>query len=349
MPAVAREWPIFMNAIADNAADAAALAHPNIALVKYWGKRQRALNLPAVGSLSITLDGIHTRTRVQFDPTLKADVLTLNGATDAAATQRVTANLDLLRALAGTTCAARVTSFNNFPTGAGLASSASGFAALVTAASAALGLQLDAGQRSVLARQGSGSAARSLFGGYVEWSLGSRADGTDSCAHPVLGAEQWPLRVVVAVTSEAKKTVGSTEGMTRTAQTSPYQSAWIDGQEADLTEARAAVVAHDFERLAAVSEFSCLKMHGLAMAAQSGLLYWNGATVEGVHRVRALRAAGVPVFFTIDAGPQLKAVCLPQAEQQVAAALGEIPGVLEVIRCGLGPGAHTIDVEQVAA
>ncbi|MDB5987340.1 MAG: mvaD, partial [Nevskia sp.] len=142
----------------------------------------------------------------------------------------------------------------------------------------------------------------------------------------------------------------STEGMNRTADTSPYQRAWIDGQAADLDIARAAVHAHDFERLAAISEHSCLKMHALALAAQPGLLYWNSATVDCMHRVRALRAAGVPVFFTIDAGPQLKAVCEPQAAAAVAAALREVPGVLDVVETGLGGPARLIEsLEPLAA
>lgn len=321
---------------------AIAQAHPNIALVKYWGKRDVALNLPAVGSVSITLDGIWTRTRVCFDTALAHDELILNGRHDAAAGRRVSANLDLLRARAGVTARARIETCNNFPTGAGLASSASGFAALVTAAAAALGLDLDAQERSVLARRGSGSAARSVFGGYVEWRRGVRDDGTDSCAAPLLDAAAWPLRVVVAVTSDARKSVASTAGMLHTAQTSPYETAWEATQDADLAEARAAVATRDFERLAAVSEFSCLKMHALAMAARPGLLYWNGATVEGMHCVRRLRASGVPVFFTVDAGPQVKAVCLPGAALAVADALQALPGVLRTFECGLGVGAQLL-------
>ncbi|HEX7382148.1 MAG TPA: diphosphomevalonate decarboxylase [Nevskiaceae bacterium] len=329
--------------------EAAAQAHPNIALVKYWGKRDLEYNLPAVGSLSITLDNISTRTYVRFDPALQADAFTLNGALQPQAVLRVTACLDLLRARAGTACRARVTSFNDFPTGAGLASSASGFAALVTAAAAALGLPLSDAERSVLARRGSGSAARSIFGGYVEWARGSRPDGTDSCAAQLAAPGDWPLRVLIAVTSEARKTVGSTAGMVRTVDTSPYQSAWVDGQEGDLREARKAVSAKDFERLADVSEFSCLKMHALAMAARPGLLYWNGATMEGMHCVRALRHRGVPVFFTVDAGPQVKAVCLPAAETEVVEALRSLPGVLRVFSCGLGDGARRIAADQVQA
>ena len=338
-----------MSTTLDTDAFAAAQAHPNIALIKYWGKRDVPLNLPVVGSLSITLDTLWTRTSVRFGTDLTADRLSLNGREDAKQLRKVSACLDLLRARAGTQARAEVVSHNNFPTGAGLASSASGFAALVMAADAALGLDLPHATLSEFARRGSGSASRSIFGGYVEWALGERADGEDSVARPILDADAWPLRVAVAITSTAEKAIGSTEGMNRTAETSPYQRAWIDTQEADLAEARAAIVARDFERLADISEFSCLKMHALAMAAKPGLLYWNAATMAAMHAVRALRASGVPVFFTIDAGPQVKAICLPEAAAQVAAVLREVPGVLNVLETGLGGAAMRIPVADAVA
>lgn len=322
---------------------ATALAHPNIALVKYWGKRDVALNLPAVGSLSITLDKIWTQTRVSFDPDLKQDSLSLNNREDADESRRVSACLDLLRKRAGVNWRARIDSQNNFPTAAGLASSASGFAALVVAGGQALGLNLPAEEKSALARQGSGSAARSIFGGYVEWARGTRADGADSVAKPLLDAAAWPLGVAVAITSTAAKETGSTEGMNRSAETSPYQQAWENSQEQDLSVARTAIQARDFEKLADISEHSCLKMHALALSARPGLIYWNGATIAGMRRIRALRAQGCPVFFTVDAGPQLKAVCMPEALAKVSAALREIPGVLNVIETGLGQGARIVE------
>lgn len=318
-------------------------AHPNIALIKYWGKRDVPLNLPAVGSLSITLDTLWTRTRVQFDASLQQDRVHLNGREDDKETRRIGACLDLLRERAGCRLHARVDSRNNFPTGAGLASSASGFAALVIAADAALGLQLSPQDLSAYARRGSGSAARSIFGGYVEWAHGERSDGSDSIARPLLDADAWPLSVVVAVTSTAQKAIGSTAGMNLTRDTAPYWDAWVATGEADLAEARAAIAARDFERLAAIAEYSCLKMHALAMSARPGLLYWNGTTVEGMHRVRQLRAQGHAVFFTIDAGPQIKAICLPESAAAVEAALRDLPGVLRVHRTGLGAGARRID------
>jgi len=327
----------------------AAQAQPNIALVKYWGKRDVALNLPVVGSLSITLDSLWTRTEVRFAPGSTQDRISLNGRSDEAAVRRVVNCLDLLRQRAGVDWGAAVESHNNFPTAAGLASSASGFAALVCAGARALHLDLSETDLSRLARRCSGSAARSIFGGYVEWARGELADGSDSVAHPLLPPNAWPLRVAVAITSTAAKEVGSSEGMRRTAQSSPFQASWIATQDADLGMARNAILTRDFEALALVSEHSCLKMHALALAAEPGLLYWNGATVECMHRVRALRREGMPVFFTVDAGPQLKAVCTAQAVGQVKAALREVPGVLDVLDSGLGAGVRSISFEELSA
>lgn len=326
------------------AARGAARARSNIALVKYWGKRDRALNLPAVGSLSITLDRLWTDTRVEFSARQQHDEFLLNGERAAAeATTRVSLVLNLLRERAGQRGGALVESTNNFPTGAGLASSASGFAALVAAAAQALNLRLQPFELSTLARRGSGSAARSIFGGFVEWRRGERADGLDSHALPIRPPRDWPLQVVVAVTSTEPKPVGSSTGMSRTLASSPFADAWIKHQEADLDQARSAILDRDFLALAEISEHSCLKMHALAMSAQPGLLYWSAATVECMQRVRALRAAGVAAFFTVDAGPQVKVVCEAAAVTQVVAALSDVPGVVQLIETGLGAGVEVME------
>lgn len=329
-------------------ASVTATAGANIALVKYWGKRSLEGNLPAVGSLSITLQALRSRTEVAPAPGLERDDVVLNGRRDEGQARRVVDTLERIRALArdaGVATApppAVVRSENNFPTGAGLASSASGFAALVVAAAAAYGLTLAPARLSALARAGSGSAARSIFGGFVEMARGEREDGSDAVARPLLPAADWPLEVVVAITARAEKAVGSTQGMNLTARTSPYWSGWLASQEADLEEARAAVMGRDFERLADVSEFSCLKMHGLAMSARPGLLYWNGATVECLQRIRALRRSGHAVFFTVDAGPQVKAVCAPAHVAPVRDALASVAGVDTLLHTPLGPGAHLL-------
>jgi diphosphomevalonate decarboxylase len=317
-----------------------ARARANIALVKYWGKADPALNTPAVGSISITLEALLSSTEVRFDPELPADRLALNGQDRGDRMARVSACLDVLRERAGIRERAEVVSRNNFPTGAGLASSASGFAALVAAAADALGLDLSPKELSMIARRGSGSAARSIFGGFVEMHAGRAPDGGDSFAEPLLEAQAWPLEVVIAITAREEKEVGSSVGMQRSAQSSPYYPAWVSSSGADLAAARAAIVRRDFEALAEVAEHSCLKMHAAAMAARPPLIYWNAATLRCMHAVRGLRASGVPVFFTIDAGPQLKAVCEADARASVVAALERLPGVLELLVSGLGPGVE---------
>lgn len=317
-------------------------ARSNIALVKYWGKANARINTPAVGSISITLDGLWTDTEVIFDASLAEDRLELNGAERSDQLERVSRCLDLVRALAGTKARAAVSSHNNFPTGAGLASSASGFAALVGAATAALDLECPPRELSILARRGSGSAARSLFGGFVEMHKGSEEDGSDSFAEPLAPAGHWPLKVLVAITAQVEKAVGSGPGMSLSAETSPYYNEWVSSHPDDLEVARRAIAARDFESLAGISEWSCLKMHAAAMSTVPPLLYWNGATVDCLNRVRELRGDGVPVFFTIDAGPQVKAVCLPGTEGDVLAALEAVNGVREVIVTDLGPGLERL-------
>lgn len=328
--------------------DAIAEACANIALVKYWGKRDPALNLPAVGSLSITLDALRSRTRVVFDPALERDRFELHGVDSEAPAERVGRFLNLVRELAGVDWRASVVSRNNFPTSAGLASSASGFAALALAATRALGVELSPRRLSELARRGSGSAARSIFGGFVEMRRGTRSNGRDAVALPLLDAAQWPLEVVVAVTASGAKPVGSTQGMEHTARTSPYYRAWVAGADADLDEARRAVQARDFDALADIGEHSALKMHALALAARPGLIYWNAATMRCLERVRALRAAGTKVFFTVDAGPQVKAVCAPGAGRRVADALAELPGVESVIVSALGEAVRLVSDFETA-
>ncbi|TAM98989.1 MAG: diphosphomevalonate decarboxylase [Rhodanobacteraceae bacterium] len=319
---------------------ATAEAQPNIALVKYWGKRDDGLNLPAAGSLSITLDALHTRTRVRFDDALAADDISLNGERDESQSRKISAFLDLFRSCARVQTRARVESANDFPTGAGLASSASGFAALAVAADHALRLGLDQRELSILARRGSGSAARSIFGGFVEMAAGTRDDGTDAFATPLLDAAAWPLKVVVAITTREKKAVSSRVGMDHTQSTSPFYRDWIATVPGDLAAARDAVRDHDFEKLAYTSEASCLAMHAVMLSARPGLVYWNAATVDCIRRIRALQAEGVAAFFTIDAGPQVKAVCLPDHAARVADALRGVGGVENVLVSGLGAGAR---------
>jgi diphosphomevalonate decarboxylase len=323
---------------------ATAVAHTNIALVKYWGKRDAALNLPARGSLSLTLDGLDTRTTVGFDDSLAADELHLGGVAQAGdALGRVSRFLDLVRTRAHRREHARVVSENSFPTGSGLASSASAFAALALAATRAAGVTLGDAELSVLARRGSGSAARSIFGGFVEMHAGERADGTDAYATPVLEAGAWDVRMVIGVFGGGKpKDVSSRSGMDHTAATSPLYAGWLATVDADLAEARAAIAARDLERLGTVAEASALAMHASALAARPGVIYWRGATLEALHVVRGLRAQGAAAWGTIDAGPHLKVLCAPGDAERVAAALAVVPGMTSTISSRPGGPAHVV-------
>lgn len=315
---------------------AVAVAHPNVALIKYWGKRARTGNLPATGSLSLVLGGLATETSIHFDPALARDHVRLDGREDADTSARVTACLDELRREAGVRTRAAVESRNDFPTGAGLASSASGFAALVTAGAGALGLELPRQRLAEIARLGSGSAPRSLLGGVV---LLTNREATTVCEQVAAPAD-WPLEIVVAVTTAGPKETSSRVGMALSEQTSPYYEAWVQTHAADLAAGLAAVRARDFSALADLAEHNCLKMHAVMLTTMPPLIYWNPATLACLHRIQELRRGGIPVFFTVDAGPQVKAVCLPSAANQVATDLADIPGVLRILRSPLGEGAR---------
>lgn len=313
-----------------------AQAQPNIALIKYWGKRNHNLNLPATGSLSLTLESLWTRMSVRFAGTRGDDRLSVNGVANDVMRGRVTACLD--RVCGPDRLSAIVESTSNFPIGAGLASSASAFAALVTSATAASGQPHDRQTLARLAGAASGSAARSLYPGIVELGVGDGQISVASIAAP----DEWSLSVVVAITDEGSKALGSGAAMLRSAATSPFYSAWVERQDADLAVARHAVMKRDFEQLAAVSEHNCLKMHSVMWSSRPAIVYWKAATVACMETVRDLQETGVPVFFTIDAGPQVKAVCLPGAEDRVVEALTSTAGVQRVLASRLGDGARVL-------
>ncbi|MDH3746727.1 MAG: diphosphomevalonate decarboxylase [Gammaproteobacteria bacterium] len=312
---------------------ATARAQPNIALIKYWGKRDRTLNLPAVGSISITLADLYTEMNVKFDSKLKDDVLTVNGEIDQQMLPRISR---CLSAVAGEgRDPARVDSHCNFPVAAGLASSASAFAALVVAASAAAGQHRSTAELASLAGLESGSAARSLYGGFAELEN----NGDSVAVETLLDSSDWPLRIVIAVTSAGPKPVSSGEAMEISRKTSPFYGRWVDDQTHDLDVARAAIRERDFGKLAAIAEHNCLKMHSVMWASRPPIVYWNAATLECLQTVRELRTQGVGVFFTIDAGPQVKAICLAHDESRVCDALQSTSGVGRVIVSELGAGA----------
>ncbi len=323
--------------------EATALAHPNFALSKYWGKRPGTANAPAVPSLSVTVAGFATRTRVRFDASLSSDHIVIAGASAVGpARARAVALLDRVRDAAGRSARAEVVSESDFPIASGLASSASGFAALALAAVRAADLDWDTARVSDLARRSSASAARSLFGGFVELDAGRLgADERDlHAARAIAPAGHLPLAVIVAITSDHEKPVGSTEGMNATMARSPYAAAWLEHAPRIHARLREALLAGDFATVGDLTEASAMAMHASAIAA--GVIYWNGATLSCLASIQSLRARGVGAYATIDAGPHVKVLARPDDAERVSAELEQTPGVLRVVRGRVGPGAHLV-------
>ncbi len=325
---------------------ATAEAGANIALLKYWGVRDGKLNLPLNSSISITLDRARTTTTVAFDPTLDDDQLELDGQpAPQAARTRVHRHLEHLRRLAGTGWRAHVVSQNNFPTGAGIASSASGFAALTVAAAAALGLELSGRELSRLARLGSGSACRSLFGGYVEWVAGT--DDASSYAHPLAPPEHWPLHDLIAVVAGGHKAISSAQGHSL-APSSPLCAARVAAAERAMPIVRAALQARDLRALGPLVEQDAIAMHAVMMTSQPALFYWLPETLRVMLAVRKWRAEGLAAYFTIDAGPNVHVLCEEAESPEIERRLQSVSGVRRVLHNRPGPGPHVIASENCA-
>ena len=326
-----------------------AVAHPNIALIKYWGNRDHALRLPSNSSLSINLDGLHARTRVSFNPDLpcdeliECDQLNLNGRAETGpALQRVSSFLEHVRRLAGVQLPALVVSQNNFPMGAGIASSAAAFAALALAASRAAGLRLGQADLSRLARLGSGSACRSVPGGFVEWQAGSGHN--DSYAFTIAPPEHWALVDCIAVLETGHKPVGSTEGHAL-ADSSPLQSARVADTPRRLEICRAAILNRDFAALAESIEQDSNIMHAVMMTSRPALFYWEPASLGVMKAVQSWRAHGLAAAYTLDAGPNVHVICEAPAAQEVARRLSDLPGVRSIITAHPGGAAQVVDEE----
>ena len=318
---------------------ASAQANPNIALIKYWGNRDEALRLPINGSISMNLDGLFTRTTVSFQPLLVFDELIINGhEVMGKGLERVSAILEIVRQSAGVGMRAEVVSENNFPTGAGIASSAAAFAALALAATKAAGLEWPESAISRLARLGSGSASRSIPTGFVEWKMGS---GDEDCyAVSIAPPEHWALADCVAIVSAGHKTTGSTDGHAL-APTSPLQVARVADAPRRLDICRKAILERDFGMFAEIIEQDSDLMHAVMMTSRPALFYWQPATLAVMEAVRALRRDGTPAAYTIDAGPNVHVICLREDAEKTLEYLKSIPGVTDVLAAKVG-GAATL-------
>jgi diphosphomevalonate decarboxylase len=316
-----------------------ALANPNIAFIKYWGNRDNVLRLPVNGSISMNLDGLFTRTTVTFNSSPRDSLVINNDKITGKGLERVSFILDIVRGMAKINERAEVSSVNNFPAGAGIASSAAAFAALALASSRAAGLTLSEAQLSWLARRGSGSASRSIPSGFVEWKMGT---GDEDCvAVSIAPPEHWALADCIAVVNASHKKTGSTEGHA-IAGTSPLQNARVTDTPRRLDICRNAILKKDFEALANIIELDSDIMHSVMMTSNPPLMYWQSATLEIFHQVREWRAGGLPVGYTVDAGANVHVICLQEKAAEVEKRLREIPGVKDVLVAGVGGAARIL-------
>jgi diphosphomevalonate decarboxylase len=319
---------------------ATARANPNIAFIKYWGNRDEALRLPSNPSLSMNLDGLFTETTVVWDAGLEADTLRLNDRDDSGpALARVSRHLDAIRRRLELSSHASVISANNFPTGAGIASSASSFAALTVAAVAAAGAHLSERELTTIARLGSGSASRSVPTGFVEWYASDEHSG--SYAESIAAPDYWDLVDVIAVVSRHHKDVGSTAGHA-SAYTSELQPTRVATAPERLAQAKRALLERDFPTFAEVVERDSNLMHAVMMTSQPPLFYWQPASLDVMAAVRRWRAEGLDVCYTLDAGPNVHCICIRKDAEAVRAGLAAMSGVEEVRVAGPGGPATVI-------
>jgi diphosphomevalonate decarboxylase len=325
-------------------------APSNIAFIKYWGARDLKRAIPSNPSLSMTLHRCYSRCTVEHVAGDGAHEILWRGhrggfeAAPPAFADRVRAHLDFLRGWAECGGRFRVATENSFPSAAGLASSASGFAALTLATLAALGREVPVEERSALARRsGSGSAARSVLGGYVEWPFDDDPTVEARCyARQVAPAEHWDLRDVVALVESGPKKVSSLDGHRR-ARTSPYWRVRQRRLPGRLREVRRAIAERDFERLGRVVETEAVDLHCVAMTSEPPIFYWRPGTLVVLEAVREMRRGGLAAWSTLDAGANVHVICTPESEPHVADRLSQLDEVEEILRDRVGHGPEVED------
>lgn len=321
-----------------------ARAYTNIALIKYWGKRDKKLFLPYTSSLSMTLDAFYTDTTVSFTEETH-DIFYLNGEKqDEKATEKLTCFINLFRQKAHDHRSILVKSINHVPTAAGLASSASAYAALSTALNELYNLNLSKQELSRLSRRGSGSSTRSLFGGFVEWEKGD--DDTTSMAHPILPKEEIPIGMIICLINEGEKTISSREGMELTVQTSPFFKGFVEASAIDLEEMKQAIQKQDTNQIGAIAERNALRMHATMLGANPPFTYFEARSIETIHFVQALRKEGFHCYITMDAGPNVKVIAPKNEISEIHQRLKALFKDSELITAYAGDESYIIEKER---
>lgn len=318
-----------------------AKAPANIALIKYWGKKDKALRIPENDSLAICLNKAFTVTTVEFKKGLKKDQIKIDNQSVAGRPQeRIIRHLNRIRKKAGLNQKARVVSQNSFPPATGLASSASGFAALTLAATKAAGLNLEEKDLSKLARLASGSACRSIPSGFVYWQAGS-SDQT-SFAFSLYPSSYWDLRTISLIIEEEEKKVSSTKGHDLAGK-NPFLKARLDLVEKNLKKIKKAFKQKNFSLLGRIIESETLSLHSVMLTSQPALIYWQPMTLKLIHQVRKWREEGLAEsYFTIDAGPNLHLICQAKEAKKIVKKLKKIRGIKKIVVNQPAPGAHLL-------
>lgn len=308
-------------------------ASSDVALIKYWGKKDEKLRLPENGSISMILDGLDTVTTVEFSKELKRDEISIQGESDQTEIKRVIQHLDRIRNLAGMKTFAKVVSQNTFPKGTGLSSSGSGFAALTVAGTKATGLDLTEKQLSILARQGSGTACRCVCGGFVEWKDGNDSDS--SFSETIFPSDYVDIRDVIAIVDEGKKKVSSTEGHS-TAQTSPFFSVRQKNIREKIEQMKIALKHKDFSQVGSIAESEALEFHSILLTSSPAMIAWYPGTIEVMLAVQELRKKGVESYFTINTGFNVHVLTLPEYQNTVQSHLQQLSLVKKTLTAKVG-------------
>lgn len=315
------------------------VASSDVALVKYWGKKNEVLRLPENGSVSLILEGLNTVTTVEFSKDLDSDSVTIEGESDKNEIQRVVEHLHRIRQLASVDLFARVESKNTFPKGTGLSSSGSGFAALTVAATKALELELGQRDMSILARQGSGTACRCVCAGIVEWKNGDTSES--SYSETIFPSSHWDIRDVVAIVDSSKKKVSSTEGH-QMAHTSPFYRARLANMPQKIDAIKRLIEKKDFTGFGELVEHEALEFHSILLTSNPPLIAWYPGTIDIMNRVQAMRQEGIEAYFTINTGFNVHVLTLPENEATVDKKLTESPFSQNILHATIGNGPREI-------
>lgn len=314
-----------------------AIAHPNFALIKYWGKADSGLNIPAMSSISLTIDSLTSTTTISRNKESSENIWILNGTKQDDLSQ-IKSTLEYLNKISKNIYGCIVESNNNFPTSAGLASSASGIASLVVAYNRLFNLDMSRHQLIKASMLGSGSAPRSLYSGFVILDIENQGN-----CQTIVPPEDWPLSVIICITDDREKNISSREGMEISRMTSPLYQSWLDSNKSDIKVAKTAIAERNFRKLGEVAEQNCYRMHEVMKTSTPTINYMTERTLNCIKDIKEIRKNGTQLLFTVDAGPQVKIVCNPDNRDLIKESLKSKPYIMKLIEAKIGSGARVIN------